>query len=72
MIKNRIIIKQNLHQTSGGQINNEYHFWTEQGIYCGALLLPSDGQFIFDDKALNIITKALGIRWGLIQTKNIK
>lgn len=72
MVNNKIVVRQKLYKTNTGQVNNEYHLWTEQGIYCGALLFPSDGQYMFDDKILNIITKALAIRWGLIQAKNIK
>lgn len=72
MIKNKIIIRQNLYKTNTGQVNNEYHFWADNGIYLGGLLLPSNSQYLYDDKCLEIITKSLAIRWGLIQTKNIK
>lgn len=72
MGKNKIIIRQNLYKTSSGQLNNEYHFWTENGIYLGGILLPSNNQYMFDDKCLDIITKALAIRWGLIQAKSVK
>ena len=67
-----IIVRQNIYLSNAGQVNNEYHFWTEQGIYLGGLLLPSDRQYLYDEKALNIITKALAMRWGIIQSGNIK
>jgi len=69
MTKNRIEVQQKLYQTNTGQVNNEYHFWSENGIYLGGLLLPSNAQYVFDDKALEVITKALAIRWGLIHIK---
>ena len=72
MIKNKIWIQQRLYKSSTGQMNNQYHFWAENGIYLGAILFPADGQYLFDDKVLNIITKALAIRCGLIRAKNMK
>ncbi len=48
------------------QINNQYHFYTENNLYLGAVLLPDNGQLMFDAKTLNIITKALAVRWGII------
>lgn len=69
MVKNRIGIVQNIYRDNGNRCHNEYHFWAENGIYLGGLLFPSDGQYLFDDKTLDIITKALAIRWRLIQAR---
>ena len=69
MTKNKIEIRQQLYRSNAGQINNEYHFWTEHGINLGGLLFPPDGQYLFDDKALDIVTKALALRWKLIQSR---
>lgn len=69
MTKNKIEIRQQMYKSNAGQVNNEYHFWSESGIYFGGLLFPSDGQYLFDDKALDIVTKALALRWRLIQAK---
>lgn len=69
MTKNKIEIRQKIYPINEGQVNNEYHFCSESGIYFGGLLFPSDGQYLFDDKALDIVTKALALRWKLIQAK---
>jgi len=69
MEKYRILVKQSLYQTKTGHLQNEYHFMLENGIYLGGLILPADGQFILDDKALEIICKALALRWGVIKSK---
>ena len=54
------------------QSNNEYHFYTENNIYLGGVILPANGQYMFDTKVLNIIPRALAIRWHLVPTpKNI-
>lgn len=69
MNKNRIEVRQQMYKSNAGQVNNEYHFWSDTGVYFGGLLFPSDGQYLFDDKTLDFITKALAIRWRLIQKK---
>lgn len=69
MIKNGIIIYQLEDRNKG---RNEYHFYLETGIYLGGLLFPCNGQYAFDDKMLDIITKALAVRWGLIKMKRTK
>ncbi len=66
---NGIGIHQNINHSNTGQVQNEYHFCTNTGIYLGALYFPSDGQYMVDAKTLNIITKALGIRWRIIQPR---
>ena len=40
--------------------------YTEDNIYLGGVILPPNGQYMFDTKILNIITRALAIRWHLI------
>lgn len=69
MRKNRIEVVQNAYRDNNNQCHNEYHFWSENGIYLGGLLFPSNGQYLFDDKMLDYVTKALAIRWGLIQAR---
>lgn len=68
-VMNNIAIVQNYTQISQTQVQNEYHFYTGTGIYLGAVILPSDRQFFSDSKTLNIITRALALRWQLIQPK---
>lgn len=48
------------------QVGNEYHFYTDTNIYLGGVLMPANGQFAFDTKMLDVITRALAIRWGTI------
>lgn len=69
MNKYKIEIKQNCYCDRANQWHNEYHFYTENGIYLGGLLFPCNGQYLFDDKILTIIAKAISIRWGLTQAK---
>ena len=40
--------------------------YTEDNIYLGGVILPPNGQYMFDTKILNFITRALAIRWHLI------
>lgn len=54
------------------QTNNQYHFYTENNLYLGVIALPDNGQYMFDAKTLNIITKALAVRWGIIPTPKRK
>ena len=69
MVKYNIMVHQNLCKTNTGHLQNEYHFMLQNGIYLGALLLPSDGQYILDDKALTFVCKALALRWRVMPTK---
>lgn len=71
-IINNIIVRQNLVRSNTGQVQNEYHFWFQNGFYLGCLVLPADGQYMLDAKALNIITRALALRYGLIQPRRTK
>lgn len=66
---NNIIVMQKLVRSNTGQMQNEYHFWSQNGFYFGAVILPPNGQYMADAKTLNIITKALALRWQLIQPK---
>lgn len=52
------------------QSNNQFLFYTETNIFLGAVYLPNNGQHLDDAKTLNIITRALAVRWGLIQTQS--
>lgn len=70
-IMNNIIVAQRLVRSNTGQMQNEYHFWSQNGFYYG-LPFPADGQYLADYKALNIITKALALRYGLIQPRRTK
>ena len=66
MLINNIWVRQQINWVNAHEYRNEYHFWAENGAYLGALALSANGQFMFDSKALDHITKALAIRWGLI------
>lgn len=52
MRKNKIEVVQNAYKDNNNQWHNEYHFYTENNIYLGGLLFPSNGQYLFDDKML--------------------
>lgn len=71
-IMNNIGIIQDYRQVSQNQIQNEYYFYTGTGIYLGTVILPADRQFMADAKVLNIITRAIALRWGLIQPRRTK
>ena len=62
MVMNNIGIVQNWN----GQPHNEYYFFSANNIRLGGVLLPSNSQYMEDAKTLNIITKALALRWGAI------
>lgn len=55
-----------LNQIGIVQDENRYHFYTENNLYLGVVALPANGQYTFDAKTLDIITKALAVRWGII------
>ena len=67
MEKYKILIRQNMYQLSTGEVINQYHFALQNGLYLGVLRLPADRQFMFDDKMLAPICKALSMRWGIIK-----
>ncbi len=66
MVMNNIGIVQNYYTDRNGQLHNEYYFFSESNIRFGGVLLPSNSQYMEDAKTLDIITKALALRWGLI------
>lgn len=66
MLVNNIWVRQQINWINAREFRNEYHFWAENGTYLGALAFPPNGQFMFDSKILDHITKALALRWGLI------
>lgn len=49
------------------QNDNQYLLYLPTNICVGQVAFPSDHQYLQDAKALDIITKALAIRWGLIR-----
>lgn len=65
---NHIHVIQNTAQSNTGEVRSEYHFYTDNNIYAGGIICPFDGQYTFDAKILNIITKAIAIRWRIIKT----
>lgn len=68
---NQIHVVQNTAQSNTGEGRTEYHFYSENNIYLGGVCVPYDGQYAFDAKVLNYVTKALAIRWRIIkQPKN--
>lgn len=69
LVKYNIMVRQNLCKTNAGYLQNEYHFMLQNGVYLGGLLLPTDGQYVLDDKSLTIICKGLALRWGVMPTK---
>lgn len=63
--KSGIIILQNMYLDKG-EIKNEYYLHFENGIQNAALRFPGDRQFAQDDKALEIMCRAMALRWGTI------
>ena len=68
MRMNNIEVLQNVHKSANGQVMNEYHFITETGLHLGGLIFPANGQYLFDAKVLNLISRAIAIRWNIIPT----
>ena len=66
MEMNKIHIVQSTTQSNTGEVRTEYHLYTPNNIYIGGICCPYDGQYLFDSKVLNIITRALAIRWRVI------
>ena len=52
------------------QSNSQYYLYSETNICLGVINLPNNGQMMYDAKTLNIITRAIAARWGLIQTQS--
>lgn len=57
MVMNRIGIKQS---------NNAFYFLLDTDVYIGVVLLPPNGQYLFDQKTLSEITHSLAVRWGIL------
>ncbi len=69
MEKNNILIYQNLYKEETGILRNEYQLFLKDGFrFCQFLSLP-DGQYIQDDKMLEVISKVFALRLGLIKSK---
>jgi len=51
------------------QANGLYYIFSQQGELRAIQYLPSNGQYLADFKALDIITKAMALRWGIIKPK---
>lgn len=75
---NRVDIQQKEYLNAAGRLCCEYHFYLrfrpepEYAIYIGGLSFPGDRQYLFDSKALDTISKAIAVRWGLIQPRQGK
>lgn len=52
-----------------GQENNRYHLYLPTRIYLGNLLMPPDGAYLYDSRALEFITKGLALRWQVYPNK---
>lgn len=61
-----IEVRQVINQ-AGVQVQNEYHFYAENGMYLGVVIFPPNGQLMYDAKMLEVITKSIAIRWGFIE-----
>lgn len=66
MIQNNIVvIQRNNRYELSLQVNNH-------DVIVAYVLMPSDGQFISDSKSLEIITKTIASRWGVLEKKGKK
>lgn len=52
------------------QSGNKYLLYLPTNICIGQLVMPPDNAYMADAKALEYITKAVAIRWGVYQKKN--
>ena len=51
------------------QSNGLYYIFDINGQLMGIQYLPHNGQLLADFKTLDIITKAIALRWGIIKPK---
>ena len=51
------------------QSNGLYYIFDINGQLMGIQYLPHSGQLLADFKTLDIITKAIALRWGIIKPK---
>lgn len=50
------------------QSNGLYYVFNEQGELKSMIYLPHDGQLLADFKTLDLMTKAMAYRWGILKT----
>ena len=62
---NVVVIQNNKRYELSLQVNNHT-------VIVAYILTPSDGQFVNDSKSLEIITKTLASRWGVLEKKGKK
>ena len=48
------------------QANSMYYIYTQQQELKAMIYLPPDNQNMFDFKVLDVITKSIASRWGII------
>lgn len=48
------------------QANGLYYIFNQQGEMKAQIYLPYDGQLLADFKTIEVITKALAYRWGIL------
>lgn len=66
MIQNNIVvIQRNNRYELSLQVNNH-------NVIVAYILTPSDGQFVNDSKVMEVVTKALASRWGVLEKKGKK
>jgi len=51
------------------QSNGLYYIFDSNGQLMAIQYLPNNGQYIADFKTLDIITKAIALRWGILRPK---
>ncbi len=49
------------------QSNGLYYVFNEQGELKSMIYLPNDGQLLADFKTLDLMTKAMAYRWGILK-----
>lgn len=49
------------------QSNGLYYVFNEQGELKSIIYLPHDGQLLADFKTLDLMTKAMAYRWGILK-----
>ena len=52
------------------QANNLYYIFSPQGELRAIVAAPPDGQMMANFSMFEMITRALGIRWGIISPKS--
>lgn len=49
------------------QSNGLYYVFNEQGELKSMIYLPHDGQLLADFKTLDLMTKSMAYRWGILK-----